>query len=441
MAKRHLIVGGGTAGINAIRTIREEERELSEITLVSAERPYSRMVLPYYLGRFISESRVFTAGPSDLARWRVKAEIGRKAASLDPGAGVLTLDNGAVIEYDDCLIATGSRAVRPLLPGSDGPGVWSFWTLDDARAVIAGIREGIRVVIVGAGFIAFTVLDSMLALGARLAIIEAEPQILPRMIDRAGAEIVEEWLRRRGVEIRTGAALASIEERSGRRRLRFEKGEDLQADLVIMATGIAPNLEWLGGSGITINRGIVVDDRLRSSAPAIYAAGDVAEGSDLVTGERVLHAIEPTAAQHGRVAGANMAGRDVAYRGSLSMNIVEVSGLEVASFGCWDNPIAEAIAAARPERPAYRKLLFRGDRLTGALLIGRAEEIWAGNDAGLLKGLIQSGVSLGTWKAHLRRNPCDLKPAFVASRAVSCLLPQTILSRPSASPASSMQAR
>jgi NAD(P)H-nitrite reductase large subunit len=435
MVRRHVIVGGGTAGHNAITTIRQEERERSEIVLVSAERPYARMVLPYYLGRTIAESHVFTATPAQLARLGVTAYLGRRAVGLDPRAGKLALDDGTVLDYDDLLIATGSSAVRPPVPGADGPGVHSFWTLEHARGVVAEIRPGTRVVMVGAGFIAFTILNAVLALGARLTIVEIAPQILPRMIDRQGAALVEAWLRRHGVEIHTGVTLAAIEQTGGQRRLRFADGATLEADTVIMATGIRTNLEWLEGSGIRVNRGVVVDDHLRSSVPNVYAAGDVAEGRDLVTGQPDVHAIEPTAMEHGRVAGANMAGRDVAYRGSLLMNIVEVCHLDVASFGRWDDPGAEVMLAIQPERPAYRKLLWHGDRLTGAMLLGPSEDVWTTNDVGMLKGLVQTGRRLGAWKEHLRRNPFDVKPAFVATHTTRHLLPETILGRPASPPA------
>jgi NAD(P)H-nitrite reductase large subunit len=431
MAKRHVIVGGGTAGLNAILTIREHDRGASEVVLVSAERPYSRMVLPYYLGRSIAEAHVFTASPARLAQLNVRTHLGRRAVGLDTAAGKLSLDDGTVVEYDDLLIATGASAVRPAVPGADGPGVHSFWTLEQARGVVAGIREGTHVVMVGAGFIAFTILNAILALKARLTIVEIAPRILPRMIDETGARMVEEWLTRHGVEIRTGVTLTAIQEAQGRRRLPFREGDDLVADLVIMATGIRPNLEWLNGSGVRVNRGILVDDHLRSSVENVYAAGDVAEGRDLVTGEAAVHAIEPTAMEHGRVVGANMAGRDVAYRGSLLMNIVEVCHLDIASFGAWDDPTAETFAAVRPERFAYRKLLWRGDRLTGAMILGMADDIWTTNDVGMLKGLTQAGNGLGSWKAHLSRNPFDIKTAFIASGTTERLLPETLLGRPS----------
>jgi NAD(P)H-nitrite reductase large subunit len=435
---RHLVIGGGTAGLNCIRTIREEDGGASEITLVSAERPYSRMVLPYYLARQIAESHVYTATPASLAAWKVKTHLGRRVARLDPARNACTLDDGTAVTYDDCLIATGSRAVRPPIPGADGPGVHSFWTLEEARGVIAGIGAGTRVVMVGAGFIAFTILNAILARGAKLTILEIAPRILPRMVDEACAGLVERWLTRHGVGLKTGVTVTRIDEARGRRVLHLKKGEPIAADLVIMATGIRTNLEWLAGSGIEVadggQGGILVDDHLRSSVRNVYAAGDVARGRNLVTGAAEIHAIEPTAQEHGRVVGANMAGRDVAYAGSLLMNIVEVCHLDVASFGQWDDAGAEVITAVRPERFAYRKLLFRDGRLTGAMLCGRSEDVWTTNDIGMSKGLVQSGVDLGAWTAHLRRNPFDLKPAFMAARTTAALLPRTVLGRPARSP-------
>jgi NAD(P)H-nitrite reductase large subunit len=432
--RRHLIIGGGTAGVNAIRTIREEEPERSEITLVSAEKPYSRMVLPYYLDRSIAESHVYTATARVLGGWRVTAHLGRRAAALDTAASACTLDDGTRIGYDDCLIATGSSPVRAPVPGAEGAGVHSFWTLDQARAVLAAIVPGSHVVMVGAGFISFTILNSILALGARLTVVEIAPRILPRMVDAAGAELVADWLVQHSVTVRAGATLTAIEDARGRKRLRFTQGPDLLADVVIMATGIRTNLEWLQGSGVTVDRGIVVDEHLRSSVVNVYAAGDVAQGRDLVTGAAAVHAIEPTAQEHGRVAGANMAGKAVAYRGSLLMNIVEVCHLDVASFGAWDDGEAEVATGVRADRPAYRKLVWRGDRLIGAIILGPSKDIWTTNDIGMLKGLVQSGVPVGRFKGHLARNPFDIKPAYIASRTTDMLLPETVLGRPARAP-------
>jgi NAD(P)H-nitrite reductase large subunit len=431
---RHLIIGGGTAGMNAMRTIREEEGERSEITLVSAEKPYSRMVLPYYLDRSIAESHVFTATAAQLAQWGVKAHLGRRVTGLDAKRNTCTLDDGATVEYDDCLIATGSSAVRAPVPGADGRAVHSFWTLEEARGVIAGIASGSSVVMVGAGFISFTILNAILSLGAKLTVVELAPRILPRMIDDVGAELVEGWLKAHGVAVRTNAKLTKIEDAKGRKRLTFSSGPELMADAVIMATGIKTNLDWLKGSGVAVKNGVVVDDHLRSNVPNVYAAGDVAEGRDLISGVAAVHAIEPTAQEHGRIVGANMAGKDIAYRGSLIINIVEVCHMDAASFGAWDDPKAEAIAGLKKDRSAYRKLMFTGDRLTGAVIIGPSKDIWTSNDVGMLKGLVQTGVSLARFHDHLRRHPFDIKPAFIATKTTATLLPETVLGRPSKAP-------
>jgi NAD(P)H-nitrite reductase large subunit len=434
MARRHLIIGGGTAGMNAMRTIREEEREPSEITLVSAERPYSRMVLPYYLDRSIAEQHVFTTSAALLAQWKVKTHLGRRAAGLDVKANVCALDDGTKLEYDDCLIATGSSAVRAPVPGADGPNVHSFWTLDECRGVIASITHGSHVVMIGAGFISFTILNSILALGAKLTIVELAPRILPRMVDDAGAKVIEDWLQAHGVAVRTNVKVTKIEDARGKKRLKFASGADVVCDVVVMATGIKTNLEWLKGAGVPIKQGIVVDDHLRSSIPNVYAAGDVAEGRDLVSGQPALHAIEPTAQEHGRVVGANMAGKDVAYKGSLIINIVEVCHLDAASFGAWDNAKAETIVGVKRDRSAYRKYLFTGDRLTGAIIIGRSGDVWTTNDVGMLKGLVQTGVPLGRLKDYLKAHPFDVKTAYIAAGTAGMLLPETVLGRPAKAP-------
>jgi NAD(P)H-nitrite reductase large subunit len=159
----------------------------------------------------------------------------------------------------------------------------------------------------------------------------------------------------------------------------------------------------------------------------------------LITGQPAIHAIEPTAMEHGRIAGANMAGQPMAYRGSLLMNIVEVLGLEIASFGAWESTTAEVFSATKPERPAYRKLLWQGDRIIGAMLLGPEQDVWTTNDVGMLKGLVQSGVRLGDWKSYLQHNLFDIKRAFIASGTTARLLLQTVLGSPSV-PASAVGA-
>jgi nitrite reductase (NADH) large subunit len=271
--KRHVIVGGGTAGLNAMTTIREYDKGESEVVLVAGEWPYSRMVLPYYLGNHIAETHVFTATAPRMASLGVQFAHGetspppasqatdamsplvstfvpRRATGLDTKANKLTLDDGNVLDYDDLLIATGSSATRPPIPGADGSNIYNLWTLDDAQGVRSYIKEGMDVAMIGAGFISFTILNGVLNHGVNLHIIEIMPQVLSRMIDKDGADLVEGWLTQRGVRIHTNTTVQAIQDVEGRKKLVMADGSDLMVDLVIMGTGIRTNLGWLEGSGI-----------------------------------------------------------------------------------------------------------------------------------------------------------------------------------------------
>lgn len=427
MAKRHLIVGAGPAGLAAIDTLREFGDD-SPITLVSDEPPYSRMVLPYFMDGTIPERNVFTTDDEYLGRMGVEGIFGKRVARIDP-AGTAHLDDSSTVSFDDALIATGSRATRPPIPGAEGSSIYNLWTLEDAKAVLA--RKGGEVVVIGAGFIAFTCLDALVSLASRVTVVEVEERILPRMIDRTGAELVRSHLESKGVAFRAGTTVAAIEDVDGRKHLVVEGSDDLEADVVIMATGIRPNLEAAEGSQIACDFGILVDDQLRASAPNVFAAGDIAQGPVVGSDAKEVHAIQPTALDHGRIAGANMAGAGVSYWGSLLMNIVAVQKLQIASFGDWSGDGSDVRTVINDRRPVYRKLVFVDDRITGAIFLGRPDDVAMLNDMGMVKGLIQTQAPLREWRKYLDRNPLDVRRPYVASRAAEKLLEMRLVGRPS----------
>jgi NAD(P)H-nitrite reductase large subunit len=429
MAKpHHVILGAGTAGFNAISTLAELEGAPLNVTIVSAERPYARMVLPYYLSSEIQRDNVFTITPERLTALGVRPIFERRAAGLDRGGKHVVLDDGSSVDYDDLLIATGSSSTRPPLPGVQGEHVYDHWTLSDTEALRAEVGPGRHVVLIGGGFIAFTLVNPLLHTGVRLTVVEREPHILPRMLNAEGAEIIERWMRARGVEVITGAAVTSIDDVDGRKVVRLSDGEVEAADVIVFATGIRPNIDWLKESGIDIGQGIVVDHHLRSSDPSIYAAGDVAEVTDRATGRRSVTAIETAAMEQGRIVAANMAGQDRTYSGAMAMNVIEAVDLQAASFGDWMGTDACEGEAANGH---YRKYVWDGDRLSGAVIIGPARQIAGENDMGMLKGLVQERVPLGAWKGLLVTRPFEVKKVFLATGHVARLLPRTTLGLPS----------
>lgn len=427
---RHVIIGGGPAGTAAIEVIRALD-QASSITVVSDEPAYSRMVLPYYLAREIPEAQVMIGDQAYFHRQKVDALLGVRVQKVDTQARTLALGDGSTLPFDTLLIATGSSAQRPPIPGVDLDGVHTFWTLADAQKTMAKAQSKPKAVLVGAGFIGFIVLNAMAKLGWELSVVEMANQVLPRMLDTQGANAVSGWLRARGVALHTSAEVKDISKGTdGQLHLSLSTGMSIDADLVILATGIQANTAFLAGSGIAVNGGVIVNDRLQTNIPGIYAAGDVAAGPDLLSGAATVHAIQPTAVDHGRIAGANMAGQETHYPGSLLINVLDVVKLHCASFGVWQEAGREVTTISNPTRPLYRKYVWEGDRMVGALFVGPIDDVTMLNDVGMAKGLIQTKTALGSWAQYIRSHPTDLRRAYIAKGVAAALVKQTLLGTP-----------
>lgn len=407
---RHIIIGAGPAGIRAAEAIRRAEPD-GQITLVGDEpgEPYARMAIPYILTGRIDEAGAHQRkSPTYFDDLRVHyLHAKARQVHAGPDGGTVEFTDGSSLPYDRLLVATGSSPTLPPIGGTDVPGVVSCWTLEDARRIAAELQPGRRVVMVGAGFVAGVCMKSLVESGVTLSVIAGRAgQILRSMMTPVGSRILQRWLERQGVEVITQGRVERIE--PGPTLVMDQR--TIEADLIILATGVHPNVSFLEGTGAQIDQGIVVDDRMRTTVPQIYAAGDVAQGRDFSTGEWVVHALQPTATEHGRVAGCNMAGQDLPYRGSLSMNVLDTVGLISHTFGQWQGrPGGDVAEVADEEHFLYTRLCFDGDVLVGAITIGQMQHV------GAIRGLIQTRRHLGHWKAELMRNPQQVMQAFIDS--------------------------
>lgn len=433
MTTHNLIIGGGPVATNAIESIREFDQGQSQITLVCDEPCHSRMALPYWLSGQIPRGQTMTADDASLSRLNVQARIGLRATKVDPANNSVTLSDGGTLTFDNLLIATGASPAGLSIPGVDLPGVQALWTLDQTQSLLdaAGTRPDPRVVMVGAGFIGFIMLNAMHKRGWKLTVVEQAPQVLPRMLDAPSAGIVQTWLREQGVGLHLDAQVQAIHEADdGSKRVELKDGQTIEADVVIIATGIRPNIDLVQGSGIQTAAGILVNNRLQTNFPHVYAGGDVAEGPVLFSDRPAIHAIQPTAVDHGRVAGANMAGQNIEYPGSLLMNILDVCGLQCASFGNWSDPNAQPTTILNSDGKIYRQLLWTGDEITGAIFVGRANDMGMLTDVGMVKGILQTRTPMGAWKQYLAANPFDIRRAYVATGVAQKLAGSTLLGRP-----------
>jgi NADPH-dependent 2,4-dienoyl-CoA reductase/sulfur reductase-like enzyme len=405
----YVIIGAGPAGVVAAETLRRCD-PAGVVTLIGEEPepPYSRMAIPYLMAEDVGEDGTHLrhgAGHFEGLGIQVRRD---RVTGVSPEAKTVALEGGESLSYDRLLIATGSSATRPPIPGMDLPGVENCWTLEDARKIAARMAPGKRVVLMGAGFIGCIVLQALAERDLKVTVVEMAERMLPRMMDETGGEMIARWCESRGVTVRTGTQITGVEAVGDGFRLDLKDGAALAADLVICATGVRPNIGFLDGSGIATETGVLADHHLETNLPGIYTAGDVAQGPDFSTGETAIHAIQPTATEHGRIAALNMAGTATYYRGSLSMNVLNTLGLVSSSFGLWMGVEGGARAVATDSAGfKYLRLEFDGELLVGALALGLTQHV------GVIRGLIQSRVPLGPWKDRLLADPHGIMEAYL----------------------------
>lgn len=409
---KHIIIGAGPSGVIAAETLRKLDAEC-EITMIGdePEPPYSRMALPYYLINQIPEQGTHlrkSAGHFD--RQKIDVKVGR-VASINPEAGCVKLDDGSERQFDKLLIATGSHPISPPIPGMDLPGIYSCWTLADARQIASRAKPGAKVVLMGAGFIGCIILEALAKSGADLTVVEMEDRMVPRMMNDTAGNMIKQWCIDKGVSVHTSTRVLSIERQSDRLGVQLSDGGSIEADLVVSATGVASNIDFLDGSGINTDHGVVVDRNLQTNIPGVYAAGDVAQGLDFSTGEYSVQAIQPTASEHGQIAARNMFGLSKAlHNGSVNMNVLDTLGLISSSFGLWmgvEN--GDQSELHNPARYQYINLQFQEDVLVGATSLGLTQHV------GVLRGLIQSRIKLGRWKSKLMDDPTRIMEAYMAN--------------------------
>ncbi len=405
---KYVIIGAGPAGVVAAETLRKQDPS-SEITMISGEgaSPHSRMAIPYFLTGKIEESGTYLRKTDGYFNDCGIKVVDDRVSSVDVKAQNISLEGGSKVEYDKLLVASGARPIKPPVPGLDRPGIYHCWTLEDSKNIVQRAAPGSDVVLMGAGFIGCIILESLLERGVNLTVIEAEDRMVPRMMNQMAGGMIKSWCIDKGVNVLTSTRATAVDEVGGKFSVSVDKGDAVSADLVVVATGVKSNIEFLDGTGIKMEDGIIIDDCFRSSVENIYAAGDCAKGREYGGDTWTMHAIQPTATEHGRIAAINMAGTEVHYQGSLSMNVLDTAGLISASFGQWDGVGGDFAEVVDEERYRYLRLEFKGDALVGALSLGRTEHI------GCIRGLIQGRKSLGKWKNRLMADPNLIADAYV----------------------------
>ena len=373
---RYVIVGGGLAAASAIEGIRDIDKD-GEITVVSAERdlPYHRP--PLSKGYLAGREQLETVRIHD-ALWyrdnRVRYRLGVEARSVHMKKRSVTLASGERLEYDKLLLATGSHARRLGVPGADTPGVFLLRTVGESTALKAALKPGVKVVVVGGSFIGMEVAATARQVGAEVTVLEMGPAVYGRFADPQLSDFFRRMLESHGIVVKTGVRVARIRTMAGKLAgVTTETDEQFNADVVVAGVGAEPNTGWLANSGFGIDRGgLIVNVRLETNAPAVWAAGDVARFPDPNT--KLPRRLEhwDNALMQGKQAGRNMAGADEAY-GHQSAFFSDLFDVTINVLGDTDRPDSVQLKGSTDlAAPNLTALYVRDHKLTGAVLANLA---------------------------------------------------------------------
>ncbi len=404
--KHHVIIGASAAGLAALEAIREVDQECS-VTVLSKEKGplYSRVGLTHFLDGTVKVPGMNMRPPDYANQMNATILSGVAAVQVDPKARAVKLSNRKTLKYDTLLVASGSSAVVLPIPGVNLRGVSPCITRNDAVNIDKAVPRTRQAAVIGAGLIGIQAVDALAKRKKKVAVIEMLPHVMPAMVDPPAAKIFEDLLREQGHTVVTGVRATEILGKAGRvAGITLENGEVIPCQLLVMAAGVRPNLEFLEGTRIQKKQGLLVDARQQTSLKGIYAAGDVAETTDMLSGQRVVIAIWPEALNQGRIAGLNMAGVPTRYEGSMAMNVTSVLGLPIASLGLWqatDTAEYRIHSSLHEGKRTYRKLVFKDGKLVGAILVGPH----VNREAGILHNFIRTRQSFTATPDQLMAEP------------------------------------
>ena len=368
-----LIVGTGPAGIFTGETIRKRDAEHS-ITIVSQDSAlaHSPVMLTYWMTGNRPQEILFFRDASWAEKKRLDVRLGWRAVGLNTESRKLILADGGEISYDKLLIATGSFPICLPIPGVEAKGVTCLRYVSDAETILGADPDLREVAIIGGGFIGLKLACHLRERNLGVTVLEKEPKLAPRMLDQKASLLIVNELRKHGIRVETDVEVTEIlKEKGWVTGLRLKDGRMFPSQRVIQAVGVRPNTEFLADSGIDLQGGVLVNERMETNVLGIYAAGDVAMTIDSITSERVNNATWPAAARQGTVAGWNMAGGNRTYIHNFPLNALTLFSLRVMVAG---HPYYEKgpgmDVLTEEQGKSYRKIVIRDGRLIGFILAG-----------------------------------------------------------------------
>ncbi len=400
--KRYVIIGNGAAAVGCVEGIRLAD-PLGLITIISEERRhvYCRPLISYYLEDKTDLEKMKYRDDGFYDRNGAEVLYGKKALSIDPAAKTVALDSGETVAYDELCVAAGSSPFVPPFKGLETvENKFGFMTLDDALGLEKVLTPETRVLIVGAGLIGLKCAEGIASRVKEIKVCDLADRILSSILDAEGAGLVQKRLEERGIKFMLSD---SVSEFQGRRAL-MKSGREAGFDVLVLAVGVRANSGLVKEAGGSVNRGIIVDERLKTSLGSVYAAGDCAEGYDVTLGANRVLALMPSAYLEGRTAGINMAGGDAVLDNEFPMNSIGFFGFHIMTAGTYAGEVEEF-----KDGDSVERFYLKDGYLSGFIIIGRVER------AGIYTSLIRDRVPLET-----------VRPFIAGGRATNAMFSEEV---------------
>jgi phenylglyoxylate dehydrogenase epsilon subunit len=406
MYTNYLIIGASHAGLSALDAIRRCDPDAA-VTVISAEKtePYSPTALPYVISGKTQPEKTGLRRPDFFENLGVDFINGASVTRVNTTANQVVLSDGRTIGYKKLLVASGASALIPEISGIEQVDFASIRTMADAQRIQKHSTMADSAVIVGAGFIGMHTAESLFKSGLKVSVIEAFDHVMPTSFDTQSSEIIKSIFVENGINILTGKKVTKLFESDGKKMVALDDGETVSGDMLVISTGIRSNIDFLTESGIDCDSGVLVDKRMRTSVPNVWAAGDVAVCSQFFSQNKSIGGTIPCAAEQGITAGMDMVedryARD--YPGNLNMNTFGFFENFAFSIGkiTSDTSDVEVTVNTDAEKISFSRFTFEDDVLTGVSAINRRL------DPGILKELILRRTDLSSRKNDFIKAPLE----------------------------------
>ena len=389
---QYVIVGNGIAGISAAEAVRQLDPS-GRITMIGDETatPYSRPMISMALDGSIPLEKLPIRHPSIYEDLHIETLLGNRITSIDVNQRLIVIKNQPPVAFERLLIATGADARIVGARQNHLENIFYLRSEAHVRQILQILPRVKTPLVLGGGLVGFKAAYGLLKRGFTPTMLITSGYPLSMQVDETAGKMILDELVRNGLTVRVGISVDAFEGISRVEGARLSDGSTLPCDLVISGKGVMPALSFVPRDQIVVEQGIMVDQHMETSCKGIFAAGDVAQCMDIARRKPRVNAIWPEAAQQGAVAGANMAGRRVSHKGSVSRNVMRIFGLDLMTLGLINpkpDSTYEILVSTNPGKSIYRKLIFREKTLVGALLINDIEQ------GGLLLSLIRNETPL-----------------------------------------------